>query len=135
MVVRAGIWLVVATAFLTRDDGVGEATDGPAFRFQVPAPYVTFSSPGTRVGLSPDGGTLGFLTDDRLKRISPLGDGLLTICEATSALRGQWTADDTIYFSANTGRTLQRVSAEGYAVLRFSSCGYHSCMVRSRRPW
>jgi tRNA A-37 threonylcarbamoyl transferase component Bud32 len=73
--------------------------------------------PGTEGALhaffSPDGGTLGFLTVDRLKRVSPYGDGLLTICQAPSAFRGQWTADGAIYFGADQGRALQRVSAEG----------------------
>jgi serine/threonine-protein kinase len=73
--------------------------------------------PGTEGALhaffSPDGSTLGFLTVDRLKRVSPNGDGLLTICQAPSAFRGQWTADGTIYFGADQGRALQRVSAEG----------------------
>ena len=73
--------------------------------------------PGTEGALhaffSPDGAAIGFLTDDRLKRVSPLGDGLLTICEAPAALRGRWTSDDTIYLGANQGRTLQRVPASG----------------------
>jgi len=73
--------------------------------------------PGTEGALhaffSPDGGTLGFLTVDRLKRVSPYGDGLLTICQAASAFRGQWTADGTIYFGADQGRSLRRVPAEG----------------------
>ncbi len=73
--------------------------------------------PGTEGALnaffSPDGSAIGFLTDDRLKRVSPIGDGLLTICQASSALRGQWTADGTIYFGVNQGRTLQRVPAGG----------------------
>ncbi|MFT5286747.1 MAG: putative Ser/Thr protein kinase [Planctomycetota bacterium] len=73
--------------------------------------------PGTEGALhsffSPDGSTIGFLTDDRLKRISPIGDGLMTICEAQSPLRGQWMLDDTIYLSTNQGKTLRRVPAEG----------------------
>ncbi len=73
--------------------------------------------PGTEGALhaffSPGGDAIGFLTDDRLKRVSPVGDGLLTICKASSALRGQWTADDTIYMSTNQGNTLQRVPAGG----------------------
>lgn len=73
--------------------------------------------PGTEGAMhaffSPDGATLGFLTDDRLKRVTPYGDGLLTICQAATGFRGQWMDDGTIYFGQNEGRGLQRVAAEG----------------------
>jgi serine/threonine-protein kinase len=62
---------------------------------------------------SPDGDSIGFLTVDKLKRVAPNGDGLLTIAPITTVLRGQWTADDTIYLGAVQGRTLQRVPAGG----------------------
>ena len=84
--------------------------------------------PGTEGALhaffSPDGDTIGFLTNDRLKRISPIGDGLLTLCQVTAAFRGQWTADDSIYFAVDQGRVLQRVPAAGGDVeTLFSSTG------------
>ncbi|MHC4815995.1 MAG: protein kinase domain-containing protein, partial [Planctomycetota bacterium] len=60
---------------------------------------------------SPDGGSLGFLTADKLKRVAPNGDNLQTIAQATTVIRGQWTEDDTIYIAADQGQRLQRVSA------------------------
>jgi serine/threonine-protein kinase len=86
--------------------------------------------PGTEGALhaffSPDGGAIGFLTDDRLKRVSPIGDGLLTICQAFAALRGQWTADDMIYFGVNEGMILQRVPAGGGEVETLASSNFVS---------
>lgn len=98
---------------------VGHSTEGQTclYRQELAGFEAPVAIPGTEGALhaffSPDGGTIGFLTDDRLKRVSPVGDGLLTICEAPSPLRGQWTFGDTIYLSTNQGKTLQRVPAEG----------------------
>jgi serine/threonine-protein kinase len=98
---------------------VGRAADGGTclYRHELTSFDPPVPIPGTEGALhaffSPDGAALGFLTVDRLKRISPYGDGLLTICQAASAFRGQWTADGTIYFGADQGRELQRVPAEG----------------------
>jgi serine/threonine-protein kinase len=60
---------------------------------------------------SPDGGSIGFVTVDKLKRVAPNGDGLQTIAPIETVVRGQWTGDDTIYLGADESRTLQRVSA------------------------
>ena len=62
---------------------------------------------------SPDGSSIGFLTVDRLKRVSPSGDGLLTLCPINTVKRAQWTADDVIYLGSNQDRLIQRVSAAG----------------------
>jgi len=62
---------------------------------------------------SPDGGSIGFVTYDKLKRVALNGDDLRTIARVTTVLRGQWTEDDTIYFGGGQGRTLHRVSASG----------------------
>jgi len=62
---------------------------------------------------SPDGGSIGFVTYDKLKRVAPNGDDLRTIARVSTVLRGQWTEDDTIYFDGDQGRGLHRVSASG----------------------
>ena len=98
---------------------VGHAAEGKTclYRQELTGFDPPVAIPGTEGALnpffSPDGGAIGFLTDDRLKRVSPAGDGLLTLCEAAIAWRGQWTADDTIYFGADAGRILRRVPAGG----------------------
>jgi Tol biopolymer transport system component len=62
---------------------------------------------------SPDGRALGFVTAEKLKRVAPNGDSLQTIAPIAQVIRGQWTADDTIYLGADEGRRLQRVPAGG----------------------
>ncbi|MHC5002820.1 MAG: hypothetical protein ACYTJ0_06820, partial [Planctomycetota bacterium] len=62
---------------------------------------------------SPDGGSIGFVTFDKLKRVAPNGDDLRTIARVTAVLRGQWNEDDTIYYGADQGRGLHRVPASG----------------------
>ena len=60
---------------------------------------------------SPDGETIGFLTDEQMKRISILGDDLRTITDVTTASRAKWTNDDWIYFAENEGWRLRRIHA------------------------
>jgi hypothetical protein len=62
---------------------------------------------------SPDGGSIGFVTADKLKRVAPNGDGLRTVAPISTVTRGQWAEDDNIYIGADQGRRLQRVSAGG----------------------
>ena len=62
---------------------------------------------------SPDGGSIGFVTENKLKRVAPNGDGLQTIAQIRTVTRGQWVGGDTIYLGADQGRRLQRVSAGG----------------------
>jgi serine/threonine-protein kinase len=62
---------------------------------------------------SPDGRWLGFLTDDKVKKVPPGGGAPVTVCEAQTPVRAQWTHDDTIYFSTDYGLGLWRVGAAG----------------------
>ncbi len=98
---------------------VGHAAEGKTclYRQELTGFDPPVAIPGTEGALhaffSPDGAAIGFLTNDRLKRVSPAGDGLLAICKAPTAWQGQWTTDDMIYFGADAGRVLQRVPAGG----------------------
>ena len=60
---------------------------------------------------SPDGQSIGFWADGRLKRIRLAGGGPSVICDATNESGATWTPDDTILLS--TGLGLLRVSAQG----------------------
>jgi serine/threonine-protein kinase len=62
---------------------------------------------------SPDGRWLGFLTDDRVKKVALGGGASATVCEASAPVRAQWTRDETIYFSTDYGLGLWRVGAAG----------------------
>jgi hypothetical protein len=81
-------------------------------RFDPPEPI-----PGTDGAIhgffSPDGQSLGFLTDDRVKRVSLSGDNLQTIAPTRTALRGMWTEDGRIYLVEDQGANLRRVRSTG----------------------
>jgi len=59
---------------------------------------------------SPDGASLGFLQDGRLKKVSLAGGAVVTICDCSGAA-GSWGPGDVIVFSS--GNRLMRVSAAG----------------------
>ncbi len=60
---------------------------------------------------SPDGRWLGFLTDDKVKKVSLDGGQPITLCDATAPVRASWARDDTILFEG--GGRLSRVPASG----------------------
>ncbi|MCI0442943.1 hypothetical protein L0244_04000, partial [bacterium] len=64
---------------------------------------------------SPDGNSLGFFAEGKLKRISLSGEGLETICAALNPRGASW-GKDAIIFSANIGTAIYRVSPEGGSV-------------------
>jgi len=64
---------------------------------------------------SPDSRSLGFLTNDKVKKVPISGGAPVTLCDARVPLRAVWTRDDTIYFSEDAGAKLARVPAGGGA--------------------
>jgi len=62
---------------------------------------------------SPDSNWVGFLTRDRVKKISLRGGGPITLCEAPSLVRATWAHDDVIYFGSNEAMVLNSVPANG----------------------
>ena len=62
---------------------------------------------------SPDSNWVGFLTLDRVKKISLRGGGPITLCQAPNPIRATWTHDDMIYFGSNEGMVLNSVPASG----------------------
>jgi len=61
---------------------------------------------------SPDSNWVGFLTLDRVRKISLRGGGPITLCQATTLIRATWTHDDMIYFGTSQG-VLNSVPASG----------------------
>jgi hypothetical protein len=62
---------------------------------------------------SPDTRWLGFLTNDKVKKV-PLHSGAPSIlCDARQPIRASWTLDDTIYFIDVYGGRISRVAAAG----------------------
>jgi serine/threonine-protein kinase len=64
---------------------------------------------------SPDGRSLGFLTNDKLKTYSFVSGTTSTICDVDTGVTGTWTADDQVFFAAQEGRRLFRVNSRGGA--------------------
>ena len=60
---------------------------------------------------SPDGRSLGFLTNDKVKTYSFVTGTTTTICDVTTGVTGTWIADDQVFFAAQEGRRLFRVNA------------------------
>jgi serine/threonine-protein kinase len=73
--------------------------------------------PGTKGAhspfFSPDGNWVGFFADDKLKKIPVSRAEPMILCAATEGFGGSWGADGTIYFSADQGERLYKVSASG----------------------
>jgi WD40 repeat protein len=62
---------------------------------------------------SPDGRSVGFLTNDKVKTYSFTTGTTTTICDVGVGVVGTWTVDDQLFFGAGEGRQLFRVSAHG----------------------
>ena len=65
--------------------------------------------------LSPDGQSVGFLTNDKVKTYSFATETTTTICDVVTGVVGTWTIDEQLFFAAEEGRRLYRVSARGGA--------------------
>jgi len=98
--------------------GVGEGA--PQFYLRSLDDFVDRPIPGTAspfgsVFFSPDGESIGFFAEGKLKKTSLAGGSPITLCDAPQAPRtGDWF-EDTIVFTAilESGRGLYRVSANG----------------------
>ena len=98
--------------------GVGEG--GSQLYLRSLDDFVDRPIPGTAnsggwVFFSPDGESLGFFAEGKLKKTSLAGGSPITLCDAPTGIRtGNWF-EDTIVFTANfeSGQGLYRVSANG----------------------
>jgi eukaryotic-like serine/threonine-protein kinase len=66
---------------------------------------------------SPDGKTLGFFSEGKLKRVDIAGGPVQTLCDAPNGRGGTWNASGDIIFvpTGETGQVLTRISASGGA--------------------
>jgi Tol biopolymer transport system component len=65
---------------------------------------------------SPDGQSLGFFADGKLKRIAVAGGTATTLADAVEDRGGYWAADNSILFAPTARTTIRRVPAAGGAV-------------------
>jgi len=62
---------------------------------------------------SPDGKTLGFFADEKLKRISVSGERPQAVCAAPNPRGGAWSPEDVIVFAPTASGPLMQVPATG----------------------
>jgi WD40 repeat protein len=62
---------------------------------------------------SPEGDSVGFLTNNQVRKVSLRSGAVSTLTDATAPVQGWWTETDVIYFSEDQGRRLSRVPADG----------------------
>src|SRR5882762_582884 len=62
---------------------------------------------------SPDGQSIGFFADGKLKKISVQGGAAVTLCDVANERGGSWGADGTIVFTPDLQVPLSKVSSAG----------------------
>jgi serine/threonine protein kinase len=64
---------------------------------------------------SPDGKSIGFIADGKLKRVDAAGGPPLTLCDAPVGKGGTWNQEDIILFAPSFNGPIHRVAAAGGA--------------------
>ena len=103
-----GEWLV----YVGRGEGRSRLYRRRLNRFETPEP-IAGTDGAIHAFFAPDGQSVGFLTDDRVKRVSLAGDNLQTIAPTRTALRATWTESGWIYLVEDQGINLRRVRSTG----------------------
>jgi serine/threonine-protein kinase len=80
--------------------------------FAPPAP-IPGTENATFAFFSPDGRTLGFLAERKLKRVGIYGDDLRVLADAPNTQRAGWTEDGWIYWGDTEGFVLRRMRESG----------------------
>ena len=62
---------------------------------------------------SPDGKSIAFFADYKLKKVDTAGGAVVTLCDAPSPREGSWGEDESIVFAATNKGGLSRVPAGG----------------------
>lgn len=96
---------------------IGSSPNGPMLYLRDLGSHVVAPIAGTEGAtfafFSPDGRWVGFLTNDRVKKVALEGGQSATLCEASSPALAAWARDGYIYFGDDQNARISRVSAEG----------------------
>ncbi len=80
---------------------------------QLEASFIRGTEGGRDPFFSPDGQSLGFFADKKLKKISIQGGMAITLCAAPGGSGGSWSREGTIVFSPSWRVPLSKVSSRG----------------------
>jgi serine/threonine-protein kinase len=97
--------------YVARGVGTNQLYVRPIDRFEA-APIPGTAGAGSPF-FSPDGQSVGFFAEGKLKKVSLGGGATLTLCGAPNNRGGGWGPDDTIIFAPSIITGLFRVSAAG----------------------
>ena len=148
-VIRAAMALPAGVQINTLNPAVALSPDGTTVAFTASAPNqpqmiwlrsldadASRSLPGTENGdspfWSPDGKSIGFFTNDKLKRIDISTGSVLALADAPAARGGSWGSQNTIVFAPTNAVGLSMVSASGGPVTEVTPT---STGVTDRLPW
>jgi serine/threonine protein kinase/Tol biopolymer transport system component len=84
---------------------------------------------------SPDGSTIGFSADGKLKKIDLSGGPAVTLANAPTFRGASWSPQGVILFAPNNTGGLQRISAAGGATTPATSVDPSRKENSHRRPW
>jgi Tol biopolymer transport system component len=84
---------------------------------------------------SPDGRSIGFFAEGRLKRIAATGGGMQSLCDAPAGRGGSWNAEDEIIFAPSVQSRLHRVSASGGECSALKTSEPSGPVLTHRWPW
>jgi serine/threonine-protein kinase len=83
---------------------------------------------------SPDGQSLGFFADGKLKKISIQGGAAVTLCDAPDDRGGSWGEDGTIVFTPDAIGALSKVSSAGGTPQPLTTLNKQAGEVTQRAP-
>ncbi len=123
-----------STSFALSPDGrylayVGETGDGVTKLFLRNLSESSFAPvPSTDDAIfpffSPDSQWLGFLTNDKVKKVAVTGGAPVTLMDADSPTFARWLLDDQVYVAGRQGRTMMRTSSGGGAEVSLLDEGF-----------
>jgi Tol biopolymer transport system component len=84
---------------------------------------------------SPDGRSIGFFADSKLRKIEAQGGPPQTLCETSIARGGSWNEEGTIIFAPDVSDSIYRVPASGGEAVPVTQLDETRHQVNHRWPW